>query len=92
MSNIFSFEARQDRYAVTRFLKAVSHALKAFAQGIAHARQMHRDYLTLTGMSDPELQDMGISRSDIFVVVTAAWPNVTSQKAQNVNVGIQRSR
>ena len=91
MTNIFFFEVRQDRYAVTGFLKAMNHALKAFAQGIAHARQMHCDYLTLAAMSGPELQDIGISRSDISAVVSGKWPNVISQKAQNANVGIQSS-
>lgn len=91
MSNISLFEVKQDHYAVTGFLKAMNHSLKAFAQGIAHARQMHRDYLTLAAMSGPELQDIGISRSDISAVVAGKWPNVTFQKTQNANIGIQSS-
>ncbi|HET8722353.1 MAG TPA: DUF1127 domain-containing protein [Nitrospira sp.] len=43
------------------------------AHGITGRRQLRRDYLELSAMSDPELQDMGINRSDIFNVVEGTY-------------------
>jgi uncharacterized protein YjiS (DUF1127 family) len=51
------------------------------AHKIARRRQLRRDYLELSVMSDPELQDMGISRSDIFNVVEGTYRSVARSPA-----------
>jgi uncharacterized protein YjiS (DUF1127 family) len=56
-------------------LSVMLRALKKFADGIVHGRQLHRDYVHLSAMSDPELQDIGITRSDIFAVVAGTYRN-----------------
>jgi uncharacterized protein YjiS (DUF1127 family) len=66
-------------------LTTVLEALQAFANRIAHTRQLYRDYHHLSAMSDPELQDIGISRSDILAVVAGTYqraecPLVTPRK------------
>lgn len=43
----------------------------SLGHGITRRRQLRRDYLELTAMSDPELQDM--NRSDIFNVVEGTY-------------------
>ena len=56
-----------------RTRSAMSRTLKAFAEDLAKARRMAREYNELASMSDPELQDIGISRADIPAVVSGAY-------------------
>lgn len=56
--------------------RALSRMMKACAEGIAEARRMSRAYNELTALSDSELQDIGISRSDIPSVVTGTYRNI----------------
>ncbi len=73
MNKAFPFVDHESRHATIRILKAIGHILKAFVDGIAKAHKMHRDYGTLFAMSNLELEDMGISRSDIHTVVTGTY-------------------
>jgi uncharacterized protein YjiS (DUF1127 family) len=73
MNRVFSFVVHKTRDATIHILKAIGRALRAFADGTSKARKMQRDYETLSAMSDRELQDMGISRSDIHAVVTGTY-------------------
>jgi uncharacterized protein YjiS (DUF1127 family) len=75
-------------------LTTVLEVLQAFANRIVHGRQLYRDYLHLSAMSDPELQDIGISRSDILAVVAGTYrraerPLVTPRKRPKANAGIE---
>jgi len=67
-----AFEAHSHRLGSGYFDAALS-ALKTFVNGISHGRQVYRDYVHLSAMSDPELQDIGISRSDISAVVAGTY-------------------
>ena len=64
----------------------------AVVDGIAEARKMHRDYETLSAMSNLELEDMGISRSDIHAVVTGTYcgarPTRSNAPSSTVNSGM----
>lgn len=73
MIKAFSFMDYESRHATTPILKAIGHTLMAVTDGIAKARKMHRDYETLSAMSNLELEDIGISRSDIHAVVTGTY-------------------
>ena len=64
-----AFETHTRQRTDRGFLNATLKALRALAHAIARGQQLHRDYRELTGMSDPELQDIGINRSDIFAVI-----------------------
>jgi uncharacterized protein YjiS (DUF1127 family) len=60
--------------------QAISNTFKAFTEGAAAARRASRTYDQLASMSDPELHDIGIHRSDIPAVVSgtyrwARWPS-----------------
>ena len=72
MSKMSAFEVHHHRPG-SGFLNATLSVLKTFLDGITHGRQLNRDYIHLSAMSDPELQDMGISRSDIFAVVAGKY-------------------
>ena len=85
MSKMHSFEIRQSCQTSGGFLGTAVEALRAFADKIAHGHQQHYDYLQLSAMSEPELQDIGISRSDILAVVGGTYrraecPLVTPRK------------
>lgn len=67
------FEIHQSRQIGIGFLSAALEALRVFADRIAKGRRLYRDYLHLSAMSDPELQDIGISRSDISAVVAGTY-------------------
>jgi uncharacterized protein YjiS (DUF1127 family) len=56
--------------------RAICHLMKGYAEGIAEARRMSRAYDELTAMSNSELQDMGIRRTDIPSVVTGTYRNI----------------
>ena len=73
MNRVFPFVVHKSRHATIRILKAIGHALKAFVDGAFKTHKMQRDYETLSAMSDLELQDIGISRSDIHAVVTGTY-------------------
>jgi uncharacterized protein YjiS (DUF1127 family) len=68
-----------------KFLDAILKAPRTLLRMIARGWRSHRDYLELTRLSDMELQDIGISRSDIFSVAEGTYerptrPLATSQK------------
>lgn len=67
-----SFEV-QSRQIGVGFLSATLEALRVLADRIAKERRLYRDHLHLSAMSDPELQDIGISRSDISGVVAGTY-------------------
>jgi uncharacterized protein YjiS (DUF1127 family) len=73
MNRVFPFVVHKNRHAAIRILKAIGRALKVFVDGTSKAHKMHRDYETLSAMSNLELEDMGISRSDIHAVVTGTY-------------------
>jgi uncharacterized protein YjiS (DUF1127 family) len=50
--------------------------MRACAEGIAEARRVSRAYNELTALSDSELQDIGIMRTDIPAVVTGTYRNI----------------
>jgi uncharacterized protein YjiS (DUF1127 family) len=68
-----SFAVQPSNQVDSGFVVTALKALRALVHGIARRRQLRRDYLQLSAMSDPELQDMGISRSDIFNVVEGTY-------------------
>jgi uncharacterized protein (DUF2249 family)/uncharacterized protein YjiS (DUF1127 family) len=74
MSNVISIHGVQERRPVAGFLKVAARMFQAALEGFAHARKLHDDYLKLSTLTDPELQDMGIRRSDIAAVVTGSYP------------------
>ena len=55
-------------------LRPACRMLKTLAKGIAEARRMVRARSELAVMSDPELRDIGINRSDISAVVSGRYP------------------
>lgn len=86
-----AIEARHSHLLGSEFLKVTLSALKTFADRIAYGRRLYRDYVDLSAMSDLELQDLGIRRSDIFAVVAGTYqraerPPVTSQAHRLKNV------
>lgn len=68
-----SLEIRQSCQTAGGFLGTAVEALRAFAEKITHGHQLHCDYLQLSAMSEPELQDIGISRSDISAVLEGKY-------------------
>ena len=92
MNKAFSFVDHESRHATTPILKVIGHTLMAVANGIAKARKMHRDYETLSAMSNLELEDIGISRSDIHAVVTGTYcgarPTRSNAPSSTVNSGM----
>ena len=92
MNRVFSFVVHKNRHATFRILKAIGHALKAFVDGTSKAHKMHRDYETLSAMSNLELEDIGISRSDIHAVVTGTYcgarPTRSNAPSSTVNSGM----
>jgi len=91
MSNVFSIHASRERYFIASFLKAVARVFHAPMEGIAHARHLHGDYLKLSALTDPELQDMGIRRSDISAVVAGSYP-LPSRQSVSFLTGIPEQR
>jgi len=79
-----AFDIHPRQRAGRRLLTAMLKTLQALAHAIARGWQSYRDYRELIGMSDPELQDIGISRSDIFSVVEGTYQRparpITRQK------------
>lgn len=71
-----SLEIRQSCQTAGGFLGTAVEALRAFADKITHGHQLHCDYLQLSAMSEPELQDIGISRSDISAVLAGTYRRV----------------
>ncbi len=67
------FDFRKSRQIGAGVLNTTLEAIKALTNGIVHGNQLYRDYLHLSAMNDPELQDIGISRSDIFAVVAGTY-------------------
>lgn len=51
------------------FGRSIVSGFRTLAASIAEARQMQRVYGELTGLSDKELRDIGLSRSDIPAAV-----------------------
>lgn len=85
VSKMSSVEIHPSHQIDGGLLNTALEALQAFVNRIAHGRQLYRDYLHLSAMSDPELQDIGISRFDIFAVVAGTYrraerPLVTPRK------------
>ena len=73
MNKMSSFEIRQNHQVGDGFLSTTLAALRAFADKLTHRHGSYRDYVHLSAMSDPELQDIGISRSDISAVVAGTY-------------------
>jgi uncharacterized protein YjiS (DUF1127 family) len=71
--NKISFEIRHDPQVGDGFLNTTLEALREFAERLAHRHGLYRDYVHLSAMSDPELQDIRISRSDIPAVVACTY-------------------
>ncbi len=64
---------RQYPATFRRGWRTVARALNAVVKGIAEARRIARAYDELAAMSDPELCDIGINRSDIPAVVSGTY-------------------
>jgi len=52
---------------------AINRAFHTFAKGIAETRRLRRAYDELFAMSDPELHDIGINRTDIPAVLWGSY-------------------
>jgi len=59
--------------AIGRALIAVGRKLKSFTERIAQARRRQQAYEQLAALSDPELEDLGIRRTDIPAVVSGRY-------------------
>jgi uncharacterized protein YjiS (DUF1127 family) len=75
-------EAKRRR---SKLLSAMVKVPQTLLRMIARGWRCHRDYVELARLSDMELQDMGISRSDIFSVAEGTYersarPLVTGQR------------
>ena len=88
MSKMSSIEIHPSHQIGGGLLNTVLEALQAFANRMAYARQLYRDYLHLSAMSEPELQDIGISRSDISAVLAGTYRRVERPPAK-ANSGIK---
>ena len=58
---------------VLRTFGVVARTVDAIIKGANDARQMHRSYEKLSVLSDAELRDLGMVRSDIRAVVTGTY-------------------
>jgi uncharacterized protein YjiS (DUF1127 family) len=76
VSKTHSSEIQQSRQIGHGFLVTVREALKTLADKIVYGHQLRCDFLHLSAMSDPELQDIGISRSDISAVLAGTYQRV----------------
>lgn len=88
MSKTHSFEIHQSCHISSGFLVTVREVLKTLADKFVHGQQLHCDFLHLSAMSDPELQDIGISRSDISAVLAGTYRRVERPPAK-ANSGIK---
>lgn len=57
----------------SRARNAISRALHACAKRVSKTRRLVREYDELTAMTDLELEDIGISRTDILAVVSGTY-------------------
>ncbi len=77
---------------VDRDWSTISRMGRAFRGRVAEARQRARVYDELAAMSDPELQDIGISRADIPTVVFGTYHRplypVSNPTSNNWRVGV----
>lgn len=73
-----SADAHRYREIVRHVWRTISHMLMAFGEGVAEALRRGRTYHELATMSDPELHDIGINRSDISAVVSGAYQKTPS--------------
>ena len=88
MSKTHSFEIHQSCHISSGFLVTAREVLKTLADKFAHGQQRYCDFLHLSAMSDPELQDIGISRSDISAVLAGTYRRVERPPAK-ANAGIR---
>ena len=75
---------------VRRTCSAVARTVDTIAKGASDARNMRRAYGELSALSDVELQDIGMIRSDIRAVVTGTY--LPAAPASNVLSIDQRDR
>jgi uncharacterized protein (DUF2249 family)/uncharacterized protein YjiS (DUF1127 family) len=73
----------EGRGILRRSWSALVRTLNAIAEGVNNANRMRRMYDELSAMSDVELQDMGMTRSDIGAVVTRTY-RLRQSAASNV--------
>lgn len=78
-------EAADAKERRSKFLSAMLKAPQTLLRMIARGWRSHRDYLELTRLSDMELQDIGISRSDIFSVAEGTYERPTRALVTNQN-------
>ncbi len=57
----------------SKIVALIRHALRALPNWLAEARQMQQAFETMIAMSDRELEDIGITRSDIPAVVARTY-------------------
>jgi uncharacterized protein YjiS (DUF1127 family) len=88
VSKTHSFEIRQSCQISGGLLVTARETLKTLADKITHGHQLHYDFLHLSAMSDPELQDIGISRSDISAVLAGTYRRV-ERPPSKANAGIK---
>ena len=85
-----AFVTRQGRSEIRSLMNRARHAIcrsvKALAEGIAESRRMARRYRELAALSERELAEVGMSRSDIPAVVSGTY-----RRGQHV-AGLQRKR
>jgi uncharacterized protein YjiS (DUF1127 family) len=63
---------------------AINRAFNTFAKGIAETRRLRRAYDELAAMSDPELHDIGINRTDIPAVL---WGSYCGTPPRTISLG-----
>lgn len=59
---------------IGKVISVIGRALKIFVDGNVEARRRHQAYEELAGVSKPELNDIGISRTNIRAVVAGVYP------------------
>jgi uncharacterized protein YjiS (DUF1127 family) len=80
-----SFELHWNR----GLLRAPLEVMEALARRIKRQRRIYRDSLQLAAMSDPELQDIGISRSDVFSVIQGSYRRASRGICSKADVGTE---
>jgi uncharacterized protein (DUF2249 family)/uncharacterized protein YjiS (DUF1127 family) len=93
MNKALTFKAAERR-ALNRALNWFARELNALGKGIFKARRMHRAYRELAAMSDHDLEDIGVSRSDLPRIFAGTYHRERSATQNNVSpiAGKERSR
>lgn len=77
----------QDRLSSRHSVSNFSHAAKAFASAVVQAYQLwrnRREVRRLQGLSDRELDDIGLQRSDVERALMVGWRTDASERLAEI--------